>query len=117
MIITTILTLLFNLAVVAYESSNISFVDNKLRILSDGFFVSGIFVLCFALITFVSQEGGLYFMGYLGHRLRYSIRKEGELIHYYQYVEKKKEVGKLNLSPLFIVSIVSILISLILAII
>lgn len=67
------------------------------KALCDGFFVSGILMLCFGCLVFVAQEGAFDALRFMGHSLigLFKTRRPGEKRETYaDYKEKLAEKGK-----------------------
>lgn len=86
-----------------YESTLLELTEHYVRVISDAFFVPGIITLCFGLILFAANGGGLYAVGYLWKKLGQKLsRGRKQIPEYYEYVEEKRAKGKIQISHLFI---------------
>ncbi len=77
----------------------------QFRILCDAFTVPGMLLILSGLLVFVSNEGGLDGLSYLGHYMKnmFIPGKRSSTKKYYDYVEAKREKKKSGFGFLFVV--------------
>ena len=95
------IVLVVSIMIARYEVSQYgSGYENWMRFLCDGFFVSGIMLLCFGAMIGVSQAGGFHGLSYLFYSVSYMFttnkNRFNKRKNFYEYkVEKEaKEEGK-----------------------
>jgi len=92
----------------------------NLQILSDGFVVSGIIVLAFAGMTYISSEGGLIGIGFIIRNVILAIIPLGRLKHevYAKYRERKmKELKEYRNSCALVVGLIFLFVGIIFTVI
>lgn len=97
----TVIALGLSILIAGYEISQYgASAENWIRFLCDGFFVSGILLLCFGAMMWIAQAGGFHAMSYLFYTVGYMFTANKNRFtkrkNYYEYkVEKEaKETGK-----------------------
>ncbi len=116
-IITAAVGLIIAAAIIVYEYMVMDESSQLVRMFSDGFFVSGILMLCAMLLCFASNGGGFDSFSYLGKKIRHRFErdKSEKLPDYYTYVTARREKGRIPLLNLTIVAGAMLVVSAILA--
>ncbi len=119
-IITAAIALAVAGLVFLYELKILEVKDSTTRLLSDSFFVSGIFTFIAGVFAFISNGGGFDSFAYLGHKLKRTVNKglreeEGKMPEYHEFVQSRRDKGKISMTHLLVVGTVLIVTAIILA--